>query len=448
MRKVKVGRNEKCPCGSGKKYKYCCMIKEEAKLIIDSQAKKYFKAEKDMITLVMKYINDEENKEDFNVAIEEYFGGELSEINISDSEFNFFMAWYVKNYNFDNPFINRIIEKEENNASSELKELFQNLKKSNLFLYKVIDIKPNKITFKNLHKGSIIEVVDDILEQNVNIDDVIYTRVYKIGKLNKLFGGSMFIPGFMVDEILSEIEQQWNNSDKSVNYDDFIQLYSIKLIKNLNLDSPDDRIIYNDDNEFLQYSVVKYNILDRAKCNFILENDNLFLKNEDEINIVYQWIENNENKTSILGEITLSEEELKMETDSFERKEKLQRLLEEKLKGIIKFSDEDYFTIRQIQEETLNIEENIKSGDAIERLLLDNMKGEYSGNQIKNALILAKQHKSRLKRLKPESIASAIECIIISMNDMPKTQKEVADKYGVSSATVGKWAKEIKDKKL
>ena len=23
----KVGRNDKCPCGSGKKYKYCCLLK-------------------------------------------------------------------------------------------------------------------------------------------------------------------------------------------------------------------------------------------------------------------------------------------------------------------------------------------------------------------------------------------------------------------------------------
>ena len=23
--KVKIGRNEKCPCGSGKKYKKCCL---------------------------------------------------------------------------------------------------------------------------------------------------------------------------------------------------------------------------------------------------------------------------------------------------------------------------------------------------------------------------------------------------------------------------------------
>ena len=27
----KVGRNDPCPCGSGKKYKRCCLLKEEAR---------------------------------------------------------------------------------------------------------------------------------------------------------------------------------------------------------------------------------------------------------------------------------------------------------------------------------------------------------------------------------------------------------------------------------
>ena len=26
-KKIKIGRNEPCPCGSGKKYKYCCLDK-------------------------------------------------------------------------------------------------------------------------------------------------------------------------------------------------------------------------------------------------------------------------------------------------------------------------------------------------------------------------------------------------------------------------------------
>ena len=30
VKKVKVGRNEPCPCGSGEKYKNCCLRKDQA----------------------------------------------------------------------------------------------------------------------------------------------------------------------------------------------------------------------------------------------------------------------------------------------------------------------------------------------------------------------------------------------------------------------------------
>lgn len=28
-KEAKIGRNDKCPCGSGKKYKRCCLIKKQ-----------------------------------------------------------------------------------------------------------------------------------------------------------------------------------------------------------------------------------------------------------------------------------------------------------------------------------------------------------------------------------------------------------------------------------
>lgn len=34
---MKVGRNEPCPCGSGKKYKYCCYAKDSVKRETDKK---------------------------------------------------------------------------------------------------------------------------------------------------------------------------------------------------------------------------------------------------------------------------------------------------------------------------------------------------------------------------------------------------------------------------
>lgn len=445
MSKIKIGRNDRCSCGSGKKYKNCCMIKEQTRIFVKSEIDRYSQAEKDLTTLIIKYLRSKENESNFELAIEKYFGGELSEINIDDSEFNFFMSWYVKNYEFNSPFIDRLYEKEEKNISFEVKELLLNLKVSNLYLYKIKNTLNGKITLQNMNDNSEIEFYDELLEENVNIDDVIYARIYKTGKLYKLFGGAMFIPYFIVDEVLEDIKKAWENYDKSTSYKDFLQIYSIEIIKKLITDSPDDRIIYNEDNQVIQYSITKYKILDRAKCNFILENIKEFTKNETETNIVYQWKKYKNDVKMIIGEITISEEELKVETDSFERKDLIQKLLETNLKGTIKFEDEDYFTIRQLQQETNTVSDETNTSDTVEKLILDNMKLKYTSTQIRDAIVLAKKHKSRLYRLKAESIAAAIEYIIASQENLPQTQKDIADKYNLSSTTIGKWAKNIKD---
>jgi hypothetical protein len=46
---MKLGRNDPCPCGSGKKYKQCCLAKDEAKER-DARAKAEAKAAKEPAT--------------------------------------------------------------------------------------------------------------------------------------------------------------------------------------------------------------------------------------------------------------------------------------------------------------------------------------------------------------------------------------------------------------
>lgn len=36
MNKNKIGRNDPCPCKSGKKYKYCCLGKKERRTCISA----------------------------------------------------------------------------------------------------------------------------------------------------------------------------------------------------------------------------------------------------------------------------------------------------------------------------------------------------------------------------------------------------------------------------
>ncbi|MDQ7781681.1 MAG: SEC-C metal-binding domain-containing protein [Desulfomonilaceae bacterium] len=47
MKVQKIGRNEPCPCGSGKKYKKCCLLKEQIGTPVEVEAEPMFPEEVD-----------------------------------------------------------------------------------------------------------------------------------------------------------------------------------------------------------------------------------------------------------------------------------------------------------------------------------------------------------------------------------------------------------------
>ena len=72
-KKLKVGRNDPCPCGSGKKYKFCCMNKEKK----DSQEKAQWIESKEEQKRWLKYYPETGvEKQEGRVYLEDYFDGE------------------------------------------------------------------------------------------------------------------------------------------------------------------------------------------------------------------------------------------------------------------------------------------------------------------------------------------------------------------------------------
>lgn len=87
MKKNKIGRNSRCPCESGKKYKVCCLRKDE-------DAKRFEK---------YKYSIGQDTSTDHVTLMMEYFGGEYKDhkiIDISDglNDENY-RLYQTKNYN-------------------------------------------------------------------------------------------------------------------------------------------------------------------------------------------------------------------------------------------------------------------------------------------------------------------------------------------------------------
>jgi len=67
-----VGRNEPCPCGSGKKYKKCCLEKDTA---VDLETFRAERAEENLRNEIMRFAMGERFKDEMLTAFQTYRGG-------------------------------------------------------------------------------------------------------------------------------------------------------------------------------------------------------------------------------------------------------------------------------------------------------------------------------------------------------------------------------------
>lgn len=100
---ARIGRNDPCPCGSGKKYKHCCygktvqQMRPETPWAQDAEWNKIRSAEGELVPAVLDFALGRYGKDLFEEALEEFvLWGEYP---VEDVYFdNFFIPWFVFNW--------------------------------------------------------------------------------------------------------------------------------------------------------------------------------------------------------------------------------------------------------------------------------------------------------------------------------------------------------------
>jgi hypothetical protein len=93
---TKPGRNDSCPCGSGKKYKKCCLVSVED---ADFRNRRTLHVENDLIPRLLIHAIQTFGKESLMEASEEFYDEECEEPTITESPMNaIFMPWFLFNW--------------------------------------------------------------------------------------------------------------------------------------------------------------------------------------------------------------------------------------------------------------------------------------------------------------------------------------------------------------
>jgi len=211
----RAGRNDPCPCGSGKKYKNCCMRREQ---LGESQRLGTNPYEAVLFNALYEYALSERFIEHLNGAFEIYWGGAydmdgLQELD-SDSVFRW-MEWFVHDYRIG-PEKRRPVELYREGPGSELPDELQALlavwvDDATLGLYRVEGVEDGHLTLKDLLRDESLTVEDRVMARSARRGDLLVARVYEWQGARHLTSASMLLPPDMEPALADYVRNAYAN---------------------------------------------------------------------------------------------------------------------------------------------------------------------------------------------------------------------------------------------
>ncbi len=366
LHSIKIGRNDPCHCGSGKKYKRCCLAKDQAANVIDFEWQKLRRTEGEIIHLLLHVANDWYGPEFIKQAWEEYTESSNESIAIEEAPESgtSFIPWALFNY---------VPRKRERDADSPLKaplalsfllvtdelEPFEKqfvlaVCEQPMSFWSVQEVDPGtSLKLRDLFTHAEHIVRERQASEVLRKGDIVYTRVISLGHTPIMVGLAPlpFPPDFQFN-ILDAREMLFGRRRK-IAYKDLHaldpmlrQLYFVLRSRLLNPPQP---ILQNTDDEPLEFVKLTYQLncsprtaFDKLRSLNVIESEEELLadatKNENgELQtLTFSWMKRGNEKhhswdNTILGNITIEGGTLIVDVNSQKRCETIRAEIAKRL---------------------------------------------------------------------------------------------------------------------
>ncbi len=190
-----VGRNDPCPCGSGTKYKKCCLPKNQLVPTDDFSYRRYRQIESDLIPKLMRCAAETWGECALYEAWDEFHLWDCEEEYSPESEVNqVFMPYFLffwspdptetdctlKNHE-DKTVPEILIHELNQELSTEEVEILESANRRPLFLYEILSTKPNdSYRIRNLFTDEEFEVIERIGSSSVEVGSIILSAIFYI----------------------------------------------------------------------------------------------------------------------------------------------------------------------------------------------------------------------------------------------------------------------------
>lgn len=379
-----LNRNDKCYCGSGKKYKNCCMDKDIEKERLDRKIKLVEEAQAKYAEIYLKMVDfaKEEKFAEYRKSAEEIFYI-LNADSVKAKFEKFFNTYFISDCLLEGRKTLAQIYAEEKKPTDKELRIMNSLINSYVSIYTIEKKDNDKAVLKDCLLNETVNTDDVKLLKDFNEGDSIIARIVEVNGLR----------------ILIDITVKITESTKDFMVEDMDKLYE------QNKEEWISKKIFLAYNTYIFYKYLQQ-LLDEEVSNYVRETllakDGSEKSEEDTKN---EDIENNENVN-------------KDEENNSEIEEK------------------DNLKLCKKAEKKSENNESVES-------LLCNLADEDCKDK---CISFWKEYETNHKDIKGSEIgwAAAVEYLVKKENKISATQAQIAKKYGTSSSTIGKRAKELK----
>lgn len=207
---AEIGRNEPCPCGSGKKYKKCCMPKQTA---IDLDSFREKRAEENLRNEIVRFATGQRFKDEMVEAFSRYHENKIdtSLLFNQDSLENIrFLDWFINDYRHSTEqkrIIELFAEQRAKNLEDEQKKLLDEWTKSHLGAFVIDSIGEGVVTLTDLFRNESHAVEDASAADEIEAGEIIVARLTSSGGKKKLAGAPIVLSVGMKEKLKASVDE-------------------------------------------------------------------------------------------------------------------------------------------------------------------------------------------------------------------------------------------------
>jgi hypothetical protein len=361
---MKTGRNDPCPCGSGKKYKKCCLGKEDVS--VELLWRRLGEAHDRLVHRLMKHAHDVFGEMAVAEALDEFLfwteEDEYEEI-LTDHE-EFFYPWFLFNWTYDSNETDVALNGPENITVAELyaaqqgkrldpleRRLIETTVGRPFSFYEVLDCQPGQgYRLKDIFRGDSVDVLEKMGSQNASRGDILLARLVQIDAVAMTIGsGAVLIPPGMKPELIRFRECLLQDDDpitsETLNENDFEIRELYFDIYNVLTRPPE---LQNTDGDPFMFHTLNYEIDSPELAFEALKPLSLTISEEDLrddaeldqagkiIRVTIPWNRKGHTKSkaldnTILGQLEIDDRRLKVRVNSARRAEVIRKEIKKRL---------------------------------------------------------------------------------------------------------------------